>query len=128
MTILDLRCLDDLDEHASEITDPLESLEQDNFHRIITPPGMNIDDPDFGLGIHRFLSVGGTDLPSLGPRLEAELRKDPRNAEVRAFVEPLERGVYDITLAIVPDPVEVGTTEKELIMRLRAGPDGVELL
>lgn len=128
MTILDLRCLDDLDEHASEITDPLESLIQDNYHRIITPPGQNIDDPDFGLGIQRMLSGSTADLASMGPRIEAELRKDPRNAEVRALVTPLDKGVYDIAIAIVPDAEEVGTTEKELLMRLRGTAEGVELV
>ncbi|MDX6479515.1 MAG: hypothetical protein QOG85_25 [Gaiellaceae bacterium] len=129
MTILDLSCFDDLDELGSEITDPLEQLEQDNYHRLITPPGQNIDDPNFGLGLTRLVSGSSSDIASLGPRIEAELRKDPRNAEVSALVTELERGVYDIQIRIVPDAAALGTTDRELLMRLVGKTDGtVELL
>lgn len=124
---MDLRCWDDLDAFGDELTDPLEQLEQDNYHRLITPPGQNIDDPDFGIGLPRMLSGNTHDLQSLGARIEAELRKDSRNAEVRALITPLERGVYDIAIRIVPDPEEVGTTEGELLMELRGGEAGLEL-
>jgi hypothetical protein len=126
MTMLDVRCFFDLDEFGEEITDPLEQLEQDNYHRLITPPGQNIDDPDFGLGLPMLLS-GSIDA-SIGPRIEAELREDPRNAEVVALVQPLAGGEYDIQISIVPDPEKVGTTEKELLMQLRGTADGLELL
>lgn len=125
--ILDLRCFDDLDELAAEITDPLEQLEQDNYHRLITPPGQNIDDPDFGLGLPQMLSAGLRDAQALGPAIEGELRKDSRNDVVRALITEVARGEYDIEIRIVPNASELGTTEEELVMRLRAGADGVEL-
>lgn len=128
MTILDVSCFDDLDEFGAEITDPLESLEQDNYHRLVTNPGDNIDDPDFGLGLPRLLSGNAADLMSAAPRIEAELRKDTRNEEVRAVITPLEKGVYDVSIVVVPNAEEVGTTEKELLMRLRGGAGGLELI
>lgn len=138
MTILDLRCLDDLDDLAEEITDPFESLFQDNYHRLIDPPGSNLDDKNWGLGIKRFLSAStslsqrqeaAVNLASLASRIEAELRKDDRNAEVRARVTPTaNRGEYSITVVWVPDPDLVGTPEKQQIMNLRGGAGGVELV
>jgi hypothetical protein len=87
MTIFDVRCFDDLDEFGGELRlpeDALEQLEQDNYHRIITPRGGNPDDPSFGLGLEELLS-GDLD-PAIGSLIEAELRRDPRNGAVRAVV------------------------------------------
>lgn len=129
MTILDLDCYDDLDELGGELTDPLDVLEQDNFHRLIEPPGSNIDDPAAGLGLPLLVSGSSNDIASLGPRIEGELLKDKRNQDVSALVLEVERGVYDITITIVPNAEELGTTERELVMKLLAKDDGsVELL
>lgn len=107
-TVIDVVCWDDLDEFGAEITDPLEALRQDNHHRLITPPGQNIDDPDFGLGIDRMLSGDDSELGSLAPRIEAEFRKDPRNKEVQALITPLANpGEFDIAISIVTDEEEL---------------------
>lgn len=107
-TVIDVVCWDDLDEFGAEITDPIESLRQDNHHRLITPPGQNIDDPDFGLGIDRMLSGDDSELGSLAPRIEAEFRKDLRNAQVRATITPTaNRNEYEIRIEIVTDTEEL---------------------
>ena len=124
----EIQCLYDLDEFGTEITDPAEELYQDLVHRIITPPGQNIDDPDNGLGIDGLLSGSNADLISLGPRIEAELRKDDRVADVRALVTPLGRGVYSIRIAVVPDSNVIQTAEEELYLEFRSGTNGTELV
>lgn len=123
---MEVRCFEDLDMLGTEIG-PLEALDQDNYHRIVDPPGSNPDDKDWGLGIPRLLSGNEHDLGSLAPRIEAELRKDPRNAEVRARVAVFAAGIYDISYRVVPDPDELGVAvTQELITNLRASADGVE--
>lgn len=124
----EIRCLDDLDLFATEISDPAEELYQDLYHRLITPPGGNIDDPNFGLGIDRLLSGSNADLIALGPRIEAEFRKDDRVADVRALVTPLARDSYSIRIAVVPEPSKVASAETELYLELRSGTSGVELV
>lgn len=126
MTILDLDCFDDLDEYGGEITDPLTCLRQDNYHRLITPPGRNLDDPDFGLGLDLLLSGSAADVMSVGPRAEAELLKDSRNGEVVATVTTVRQGVYDLSIAIVPNADELGPLEA-FTMVLRTTPTGSEL-
>lgn len=86
----DVRCYDDLDPFGEEITNPLEELAQDNYHRIITPRGRNVDDPNLGLGIPEMLS--GVRDGSIRGRAEAELLKDERNVSVEATVTELETG------------------------------------
>lgn len=121
--MFDVRCFDDLDDAGEEITDPLEALEQDNYHRLITPPGGNIDDPAFGLGLPLMLSGNDRALDSLSAQIEGELLEDERNAEVRALITAgTEPGAYDIAIAIVTDDGAI------LNMRLRASGDVVELL
>lgn len=120
--ILDVVCFEDLDEYGAEITDPLESLKQDNYHRLVELPGSNIDDPGRGLGLVRLLNGKESDLVSAGPRVEAELRKDPRNIEVRCRITPVAKGKYDVDIAIVPDP-ELGS---EFLMQLRASGETLE--
>lgn len=113
---MDLRCYVDLDLFAAECDDPLEELEQDNFHRIVEAPGSNLDDPDRGLGISSVLS--GVADRSLGPRAEAELLKDPRNRAVRARVSSDGDGSYRMDL-------EVEADEGVVAMAVGFGADGV---
>jgi hypothetical protein len=101
----DVRCFDDLDSFASEITEPLEQLDQDNHHRLISPLGSNPDDPDFGLGLEELLS-GELD-PAIGSLIEAELRKDRRNATVTALVTPQGDSQLFIDITIVTDDDEL---------------------
>lgn len=113
---MDLRCYDDLDLFGAECEDALEELEQDNYHRLIEAPGSNLDDPDRGLGISDVLS--GVADPSLGPRAEAELRKDDRNRAVRATVSSDTDGSYEMQIDVEAD-------EGKLDMTVPFGPDGV---
>lgn len=82
----ELRCFDDLDAFGAETDDELENLSQDLYHRLIEPPGSNLDDPDRGLGLPGQLS-GSLD-PFLARKIEAEMRKDPRvNAASAAITD-----------------------------------------
>lgn len=120
--MLEIRCLEDLDELGEEITDPLEALEQDNYHRLITPPGGNIDDPNFGLGLDRKLSGSDMEIAALPAEISAELRKDDRNALVRVTMTKVDRGRYRFDIAIQTD------TGRLLEMGVFAGRNGVELV
>ena len=99
---MDFVCLDDLDPAAAEMTDPVAELEQDSYHRLICPHGMNIDDPDFGLGLEEMLS--GVVDPSLASRIKAELRKDSRVDDVSTVVTVQSQNplIYRITIEIKP--------------------------
>lgn len=80
----ELRCFDDLDMFGAETTDDLENLAQDVYHRLIEPPGSNLDDKTRGLGLPGMLS--GVFDPSLPQKIEAEIRKDPRVTAVAATI------------------------------------------
>lgn len=74
---MDLVCLEDLDEVASETDDELELLAQDVEHRLLEEYGSNPDDEDRGVGLADRLS--GTDTPAMiGRLIEADLVKDER--------------------------------------------------
>lgn len=82
---MDLVCLDDLDEFASETDDELEQLAQDIEHRLLEEYGSNPDDEDRGVGLLSRLS--GTDDPTKIARLiEADLLKDERVLTCAALV------------------------------------------
>lgn len=74
---MDLVCLDDLDEFASETDDEFEQFAQDLEHRLFEEYGSNPDDPDRGVGLLSRLS--STDSPTMIARLiEADFFKDER--------------------------------------------------
>lgn len=80
----EIDCLEDMQAFDRELDDPWEELEQDLLHRLIEPPGSNIDDPERGLGLRSRLS--GIDDPNLGRDIELEWEKDDRVEAVRALV------------------------------------------
>lgn len=86
---VDLICLDDFTPSMAE-TDPnsLESLVQDNYHRLITEPGTVPDDLDYGIDVMGYLSLGMTqdDKLQISGDVETQLKRDDRNAEVSATV------------------------------------------
>ena len=83
---MDLVCLDDLDEFASETNDEMVQLEQDLYHRLLEEYGSNPDDEDRGVGLASRLS--GTDPPEMIARLiEADFAKDDRVLSCTATVE-----------------------------------------
>lgn len=96
----DLVCYDDLDPAGLEMNDPVAELEQDFYHRLITPPGGNPDDPDFGLGIMRMLS--GTVDPTLAAQINAEGRKDDRIDGVQTTITLVSTGIFQIDIQIQP--------------------------
>ena len=114
---MDFVCYDDLNEFGAETTSPLEELEQDNYHRLITPRGRNLDDPDGGIGLEDMLS--GPYDPATGAKIEGELRKDPRNAVVRALVTEIAADSYRIQIDIETDDDEL------LRLAVNVGADGV---
>ncbi len=87
---MDLVAFDDLNSFGLETTSSIQELEQDLFHRLIEPPGSNVDDPNRGLGVEDALS-GAIDR-TLGARIEAEFRKDSRVYDVRATVTEITSG------------------------------------
>lgn len=113
---MDLRCFDDLDLFGEETANPLEELEQDLYHRLITPPGRNPDDPDGGIGLLDLLS-GDYDI-SIPSRIEAEIRKDTRVLAVAVLVTEVANGQYRVQIDVQADEGVLGMT-------LEAGPDGV---
>lgn len=83
---MDLVCVDDLDEYASETDDELELLAQDLYHRLIEEYGSNPDDPTRGVGIMSRLS--STDDPLMIARLiESDFLGDDRVISCVAVVK-----------------------------------------
>lgn len=117
----DVRCFDDLDLFGEEITDPLEELEQDNYHRLITPRGGNVDDPNLGLGLAEMLSAARDG--SLAPRAEAELLKDERNLSVRATVTELSNDATGVTIQL---DLDIETSDGALSQSVQITPEGAE--
>ncbi len=119
--MVDARCLDDLDLFGEELDDPLEELYQDLYHRLIEPPGSNLDDPARGYGLATRLSGSGrkAELPStIKHGIEGEFRKDNRVHDCRADVTETAPGEYAIAIAIDAD-------EGALRIRLEASATGV---
>jgi hypothetical protein len=99
-------CLDDLDMFGGELDDPLEELAQDLYHRIVEAPGSNLDDPARGYGLHGRLSGAGRSadlMLGIQQGLEAEVSKDDRVLQARAYVTSPSVGVYEARLEIVAD-------------------------
>lgn len=102
----EIRCFDDLDEFGAETADAYEELLQDLYHRLIEPPGSNIDDRDRGLGIEDALS--GRVASALKHRIEVELRKDDRVTAVDAQITEIETGSFRIAISIEADEETLG--------------------
>jgi hypothetical protein len=95
--VRDLLCVDDLDLFGREASER-EALVQDLLHRLTTTPGRIINDPDFGLGVSNWLSVG---VPSsASARIEAEFLKDDRVLSAAAVVEQVDEDTFTIDVEI----------------------------
>lgn len=111
--MVDALCEYDLDPYGTELDDPLAELYQDILHRLIEPPGSNLDDPTRGFGLQNRLSMGGR---SGGLSLvvkhgiEAELLKDTRLSAVRATVTQTAVDAYSIAIQFVANEVALGIT------------------
>lgn len=78
----DLSCRDDLTSNMVEIRgDSPEAIAQANYRRLITPRGSVSDDPDGGLDIQGYLSIGLTakEIAEIPGEIVLELSKDDRN-------------------------------------------------
>ena len=83
---MDLVCVDDLDEYASETDDELEGLAQDLYHRLLEDFGSNPDDEARGVGLLSRLS--GHDDPTMIARLiESDFLLDDRVISCVAIVK-----------------------------------------
>jgi phage baseplate assembly protein W len=82
---IDLVCVSDIDAHMAEtMSDTVQSLAQDSFHRITTPRGSMPDDPNYGIDIRSMLSAGLTQsaIRGISSAIHGELTKDDRIADV----------------------------------------------
>lgn len=109
----DALCLDDLDAFGTEIDDPLEELAQDLYHRLLEPPGSNIDDPDRGVGLVDMIS-GSLTPDQIKHAIEMDFQKDDRVAAVSADVQQTSSGQagaeYRITISIEANEGKLGIT------------------
>lgn len=103
---VDLDHWDDMDPYAAELTDPVDILKQDIFHRLIETPGSNLDDPELGIGLEQRLS--GVVDPNLAAHIDAALQKDPRIDVSTTTVSRVSDGVYAIHIVIEYDGEELG--------------------
>lgn len=125
---IDLVCYDDLAPDFDE-TDPLttQSLAQDNYHRLITPPGELADDLDYGLGIESWLSRGVTpiEIANMQGDAELELLKDDRNYSVSALLVVTQMLPLNFTLTIDVTPADPDLQPFKQIVAIT--PDGATL-
>jgi len=95
---MDLLCLEDLDERALELDDPLAELEQDVVHMLFETYGSNPDAPTRGIGLEDALS--GPFDPSLLHRIENQLAEDDRITAVSAKLVDEGEGRSRLDIAI----------------------------
>lgn len=98
---VDLRVTDDFDP-AHQVESGIDLLKHDIFHRLTTPRGMNVDDPDYGIDLreevlHKPLTRFA--LATIPRRLEAEVRKDERVKSVRITMVNTGQNSYRFTLS-----------------------------
>lgn len=123
---VDLVCIEDLDPHLAETRDDtVESLAQDLFHRITTPRGAIVDDPDFGEDVLSYASqaMGPREIASVAGRLASECRKDDRVASV--VVDVVQPSVRELNVSIAVTPEDPKLVAFKLIV---AVSDGTALL
>ncbi|MDB4946238.1 MAG: hypothetical protein JWP97_5772 [Labilithrix sp.] len=117
---MDLVCLDDLDEFASETDDELEQLAQDLEHRLLEEYGSNPDDEDRGVGLLSRLS-GSDDPTKIGRLIEADFVKDVR---VLACIAKVVLGGAGNGGAVAQLAIEVTTDDALLRLGYSVGADG----
>jgi hypothetical protein len=125
---IDLVCVSDIDSHMTEtLSDTVQSLAQDSFHRITTPRGALPDDPNFGIDIRSMLSAGLTQaaIRGISSAIHGELTKDDRIADVEVdLVIGGSATAPSFTISITITPVD-GSSAFDLIV---AVTDGAALL
>lgn len=98
----DVRCFDDLDPFGRDAT-PIEALEQDLYHLLITEVGTLLADPEFGFGL--LLVIGRPLSSTLATRIEDACRDDDRVSDARCAIAPIpnERDAYRMDLRVEVD-------------------------
>lgn len=98
----ELLCLDDVDPYAREITNPLEELKQDIFHRLLEDPDSNLDaiamGEQRGLGLEDLLATPLS--PSLAQLIKSECERDDRVTAATALVTEQRNGNGPSTVTI----------------------------
>lgn len=89
----DVSCWDDIDPLAVDLLpDDTNVVAQDAYHRLITPKGSLLDDPDWGIDILDFIHqpASAAYLASLPGIVRSELAKDDRidSVEVTVTLQP----------------------------------------
>jgi phage baseplate assembly protein W len=121
---VDLEWRDDLSATAREITGE-ELLEQEVHHRLSTPRGALITDPDFGMDLRAELSqkASSTRRASLIARIRGELTKDDRILDVKGKATWTGNTV-DVQLKIYPSdgqPFDMVLGVTDAAVRINAG-------
>lgn len=99
----DLSCRDDVTADMAELPgDSPEAIAQANYRRLITPRGSLPDDPDYGLDIQGYLSVGMTakEIAEIPGEIQLELAKDDRNVESSLAVTLTQGAAGSFKIAI----------------------------
>lgn len=103
----DLLCDDELDPMGREVG-PVQALAQDLYHWLGTVPGTLVLDPDWGLGIQRFLSRP----------FPTTFADDTREKALRDFADRIA------ALRVVVQPTDGGRGKR---IEIQAEPDGAFL-
>ena len=108
---IDLVCVEDVDARMSEtIDESMQSLAQDLFHRVTTPRGAIVDDPDFGDDVTAYLSgnAQASDLISIEGRLASECLKDDRVDVVEVTVTAPDPKTLNVSIFVTPKDTALG--------------------
>lgn len=125
---VDLAWRDDLDPSAREVTGR-ELLAQECYHRLTTPRGQLLTDPDYGMDLRAELSVKATAArrASLGARISAEITKDDRVLRADVSVVWLSTSAADFAIKITPvdpsfaQPFDLILSVTDATARIKAG-------
>jgi phage baseplate assembly protein W len=110
---VDLVCATDIDRNLAETdSTTVASLAQDAFHRVTTPRGSLVDDPNYGVDLRALLSTGLTPSTtrSIATLVHGELIKDDRIADTTvtlAISGGVKLPVYTVTITITPADVSL---------------------
>ena len=100
LTNPDMVCELDCDPLGAETTSDLQSLIQDVMHILMEDLGSNLDDPNRGVGIYRYLSGTQNDFRNLIATIESQLSSDPRIDSVSAQIQTNTVGIYPYTIVV----------------------------
>jgi len=100
LTYPDLLCSPDVDPLGQETTSDLQNLIQDVFHVLQEALGSNLDDPNRGVGLYRWLSGTNVDLAALVSTIDSQLQDDPRLDSVSSQIVQEVGSIYPWTIYV----------------------------